>query len=621
MSLKPANAANTTLETMRKALALQQSGEIEKAQRLYKSVLKKNPASPDANHLLGVCYRQLGFPKRAVEFIRKAISLAPDRAPYHANLARALSDVEEDNHAEVLEAAEKAVALNPGLAEAQNMRAVAMTKLDREEEAEQILKMLIAARPDYGDAYRNYGILLRNQKRHEEAAQFFDKAIKFLPENQDSWVQRARSRLEAQQLAESQDELREALTRFPGNIAIKHEMARLLFALGESVEALPYAEEAAAATANDDAVNVTLAIILLKLDRTQESISLLKKVIARAGGQQPTAEWNLALACLGAGDLKNGWKHYGARFRANIASCLNRKFKKPEWDGSDLSGKTIMIWNDQGVGDCLRYGTLIPDIIDTAGKVIIEVPAKLIAPFSRSFPSAITRTPTFDSLELMSTADDYDFRISSSDLARYLRNDLDAFKQTRHPVFKVNVDRSRELYERIPDADKKPVVGVSWRSMRLAPSRSKNYLSVMDFAPIVETKDIVFVNLQYSYLDREIIYLREGRGANLVHFGDINQLNNIEDAAALANCCDLVITPATSVADIAGCHGIPFWTFGENIYHYLFGGDESPWYQDTTYTRLAPGQAVAELIPGLVSRLENWKSTFSPEARMLRLQK
>ncbi|WP_374628723.1 tetratricopeptide repeat protein [Pannonibacter indicus] len=620
MSFKPANAATTTLDTMRKAVALQQAGEVEKAQRLYKTVLKKNPSSPDANHLLGVCYRQLGFPKRAVEFIRKAISLAPDRAPYHANLARALSDLDEENHADVLAAAERAVALDPRLAEAQSLRAVAMTKLDRETEAEEIFKQIVADHPGYGDAYRNYGVLLRDQKKFHQAVEFFDKAIQIDPSNSDIWVQRARSRLEAEQYDKSGEELRLALQLFPGDDDLQHEMARLLFRIGEASDALPFAEAAMAAKPQDVARHVTLGVILQSMNRSTDAIRVLRKGIELANGDLPVAEWNLALAYLGAGNIAEGWKHYGARFKAEITSCLNRKFRKPQWDGSDLTGKTIMIWNDQGVGDCLRSGTLIADIMEMADKVIIEVPKKLVAPFEHSFPDALTRTPTFESITLMATTDDYDFQISSADLPRYIRNDLESFKKTRHPVFKINTVRARELYRRIPDADKKPVVGVSWRSSKLAPARAKNYLSVMDFAPVVETKDIVFVNLQYSCIDREVTYLQEGRGANLIHFADIDQMNNIEDAAALASCCDLVITANTSVSDIAGCYGMPCWTFGDDISHYMFGQEQTPWFPRTTYTKLKPGQPVIELIPGLVSRLEAWKTEFSPEERMKRLQ-
>ncbi|ALV29500.1 hypothetical protein ADZ37_02025 [Pannonibacter phragmitetus] len=620
MSFKPANAATTTLDTMRKAVALQQAGEVEKAQRLYKTVLKKNPSSPDANHLLGVCYRQLGFPKRAVEFIRKAISLAPDRAPYHANLARALSDLDEENHADVLAAAERAVALDPRLAEAQSLRAVAMTKLDRETEAEEIFKQIVADHPGYGDAYRNYGVLLRDQKKFHQAVEFFDKAIQIDPSNSDIWVQRARSRLEAEQYDKSGEELRLALQLFPGDDDLQHEMARLLFRIGEASDALPFAEAAMAAKPQDVARHVTLGVILQSMNRSTDAIRVLRKGIELANGDLPVAEWNLALAYLGAGNIAEGWKHYGARFKAEITSCLNRKFRKPQWDGSDLTGKTIMIWNDQGVGDCLRSGTLIADIMEMADKVIIEVPKKLVAPFEHSFPDALTRTPTFESITLMATTDDYDCQISSADLPRYIRNDLESFKKTRHPVFKINTGRARELYRRIPDADKKPVVGVSWRSSKLAPARAKNYLSVMDFAPVVETKDIVFVNLQYSCIDREVTYLQEGHGANLIHFADIDQMNNIEDAAALASCCDLVITANTSVSDIAGCYGMPCWTFGDDISHYMFGQEQTPWFPRTTYTKLKPGQPVIELIPGLVSRLEAWKTEFSPEERMKRLQ-
>ncbi len=620
MSFKPANAATTTLDTMRKAVALQQAGEVEKAQRLYKTVLKKNPSSPDANHLLGVCYRQLGFPKRAVEFIRKAISLAPDRAPYHANLARALSDLDEENHADVLAAAERAVALDPRLAEAQSLRAVAMTKLDRETEAEEIFKQIVADHPGYGDAYRNYGVLLRDQKKFHQAVEFFDKAIQIDPSNSDIWVQRARSRLEAEQYDKSGEELRLALQLFPGDDDLQHEMARLLFRIGEASDALPFAEAAMAAKPQDVARHVTLGVILQSMNRSTDAIRVLRKGIELANGDLPVAEWNLALAYLGAGNIAEGWKHYGARFKAEITSCLNRKFRKPQWDGSDLTGKTIMIWNDQGVGDCLRSGTLIADIMEMADKVIIEVPKKLVAPFEHSFPDALTRTPTFESITLMATTDDYDFQISSADLPRYIRNDLESFKKTRHPVFKINTGRARELYRRIPDADKKPVVGVSWRSSKLAPARSRNLLSVIDFAPIVETKDIVFVNLQYTYIEREISYLQQARDANLIVFDDIDQMNNIEDAAALAACCDLVVTVVTSVADIAGCYGIPCWTFGENIAAFLAGQETPPWFSNMEYSLLPPGKSAPSLIPDLVSRLEAWKTEFSPEERMKRLQ-
>lgn len=52
--------------------------EYAKARDRYLDVLAKEPARPDVLTDLGVCYRNLGDPRRAVEIFRKARELRPD---------------------------------------------------------------------------------------------------------------------------------------------------------------------------------------------------------------------------------------------------------------------------------------------------------------------------------------------------------------------------------------------------------------------------------------------------------------------------------------------------------------------------------------------------------------
>ena len=614
------SAAAGTLDTLRKALALQQAGEIEKAQRLYKTVLKKNPASADANNLLGVTYRQLGFPKRAVEFIRKAIALAPDRGPYHANLARALSDLPETTPDEILIVADKALSFSPNLPEARNLRAISLTKLGREKEAEAELLQLIQDQPAYADAYRNYGIILRDRHDYIKALEFFNVAVQLDPDNAEAWVQRARARFELEQFTETEPELLEAARLFPENSDISHELARLYFKIGSSHLGLPYGEAAVAAQPNNPGRLVTLGVIYQTLGRSKEALNALAKARANWLEDIPTAEWNMSLAYLGLGNLELGWKLHKARFRAGMASTLCRKFEKPEWNGSDLTGKTIMLWNDQGVGDAIRSGTMIPEIIARADHVIIESSQKLLALYRLSFPEATVRLATFEPITLNATQHDYDCHSCLTDLAHFLRPDFEAFKQVQHPVFRINTDRAREFHDRIPEAREKPVVGVSWRSRNLAAARAKNYLSAPEFAPILETPGIVFVNLQYISIERELDFLIKGRGVKLVHFDEVDQFNNLADAAALAGCCDLVVTVNTSVSDIAGSHGIPCWTFGQYPAHFLLGQQDPPWYPNFQYTVVPNEETVVSLVPDIVRRLETWRDTlWNPAARLIRL--
>jgi hypothetical protein len=74
-------------------------------------------------------------------------------------------------------------------------------------------------------------------------------------------------------------------------------------------------------------------------------------------------DWNLALAYLANGDLKNGWELHSARFEDPAAQIIRRKFEVPEWKGEDISDKTILGWADQGLGDALKAGTMLPELI------------------------------------------------------------------------------------------------------------------------------------------------------------------------------------------------------------------------------------------------------------------
>ncbi|MBD3756351.1 MAG: tetratricopeptide repeat protein, partial [Gammaproteobacteria bacterium] len=116
--MAPKTAANPMMEKMHKALAYQKAGEFAKAQKIYKLVLKKLPDNADANHLLGVTYRQLGDPETAIKYIEKAIKLSPGQGVFYSNLARAHSDIPASGPEAILENAEKALLLNPNIVEA-----------------------------------------------------------------------------------------------------------------------------------------------------------------------------------------------------------------------------------------------------------------------------------------------------------------------------------------------------------------------------------------------------------------------------------------------------------------------------------------------------------------------
>jgi tetratricopeptide (TPR) repeat protein len=611
-------AKNPVREKLLKGLSLQQSGEIEKAQRLYKQVLKKAPTNPDALHLLGVTYRQLGYPKRAIEFIQKAIGCNPNQAPFYANLARAMMDVGTDPES-LLAVCNKALTLNPKEREARNMKGIALTKLGDYEDAERIFQELIVDVPDFADAYQNFGSLLMEVDRAEHAVNFYTKAILLDPSNVNNFIQRARCRLKLKQFEPSQFELTEALERFPDNSEVMHEAARLLFSMNESGKSIEYARKALERDPKNYHKAITLGVSLLMYGDNAEALVAMKTADKIAPAGNKTLEWNLSLAYLANADLENGWPLHKARFGDKSSKVINRKFNVPAWEGEDISDKTVLVWADQGLGDALKAGTMVPELMAKAGKVIVELSEKGADFFRYSFPEAICRKSLTDQ-DLNATASDFDVHANISDLVEFFRPNIDAFKRAPCPVFSFQKERARKYLERLTGHEEKPVIGFSWRSKNLAVNRARFYLSAPGIAPILEAKDAIFVNLQYAAIDKELEFFKVKFPDKFNHLGDVDLFNDLLGAAALTACCDFVVSANTSVADMAGLINVPSIRFGQQEPALLLGQKNPPWYPSMTYMHPFADRPCVDFVPEIIKEMDRQLENWTPEQRNSRLE-
>lgn len=74
------------------AVQQHEAGDLAAAENLYRQVLQRDPAHPDALHLLGLIAHAAGDVNGAIESIQKALVLRPDEAVFHYNLANVLRD-------------------------------------------------------------------------------------------------------------------------------------------------------------------------------------------------------------------------------------------------------------------------------------------------------------------------------------------------------------------------------------------------------------------------------------------------------------------------------------------------------------------------------------------------
>jgi tetratricopeptide (TPR) repeat protein len=102
----------TTLRTtLEQALAYHKTGDLIRAEALYRQVLRQSPGDSDALNLLGVLANQTGHTESALEMIGEALAKKPTEGTYHGNYAVALQSA--GRVAEAIEHYREAVRLKP----------------------------------------------------------------------------------------------------------------------------------------------------------------------------------------------------------------------------------------------------------------------------------------------------------------------------------------------------------------------------------------------------------------------------------------------------------------------------------------------------------------------------
>jgi tetratricopeptide (TPR) repeat protein len=598
-------------QNLRQAVSFHSAGDIRKAQKLYKSVLKIIPKDANALNLLGMSYIQTSKPQKAVEILRKAVRAAPKAAQVQANLAQGML-VAEMPVASVLNAAEMALQLEPENVTARDVKGLALTKSGRFSEAETLFQRLSAEVPQDANFARKLGSALFHQKRYSEALQALERAVELDPDNPDNAIRYAQCLVLDGHPDRAAEMFRPVVRKFPKNGKVLHEYARILFHIARAHDALPFAEAAVADKPSDEVRELTLAGILLKLDRFDEAHKMLTRLDRQHRGLWPEAKFSLSTAKFALGDLTSAWTCYRARFDAEGSGVVRRIYDAHEWGGSTVD--RLLVWADQGLGDTLQCAAMLPEFFDRAGKIVLEVEPRFVSFFQSALPDIQCRAFSTDAKTAGPKAgNDYDRVICLSDVPGLLRPTIENFSALQPDVYQIDQALACSYRSRIPGSDRKPVVGVSWRSQRLEAHRSRFYLTAEQLLPLLETDDAVFVNLQYTAAKSELEVLSSSGKASFHNLEDVDLLDDLTGAAALTAACDIVVSPNSSVADMAGMLGVPTLRFGGSTPKLLLGQMQPPWFPDVTFLQMDPADPHGDIVLRLKLALQEALSRKDPQ--------
>lgn len=158
---------------------LHRGRRFKEAEYVYQSVLRENPRHPDALNLMGVLAVEASKNSIALDYLHKAVKLAPKQAIYRNNLGNAL--IIASQYEDALPHLRKAVALDPGYADAWCNIGKAWRLIGDMAEAEKHFRKTLSLSPGFLRAQAGLAEIESEMGRFDDAAKAFERILSLEP--------------------------------------------------------------------------------------------------------------------------------------------------------------------------------------------------------------------------------------------------------------------------------------------------------------------------------------------------------------------------------------------------------------------------------------------------------
>lgn len=410
--------------------------------------------------------------------------------------------------------------------------------------------------------------MLINQDQFEAALPPLRRAAALAPERPEAQALLERALRGLGRLDEALAAAEQVLRLQPDDADGHCVRAYLLDDLGRVEEAVAGYDRAIQLNPGHSEAHHNRGVALGRLARYEEAIAAFDEAI-RLRSDYAEAWRNRALARLTLGDLERGWAdlEWGwARRLLNKPPC-----PLPLWTGEPLQGRTILLHEDQGLGDAIQFVRYAAAVKARGGRVIV-VCKKPLAPLFQTCPGVDQIVVRGEPLP------ECDVHSSLVRLMGLFTRTLDAIPAPV-PYLRadpVRMDRWRQRLAAWPGFQ----VGIAWQgNPRHTRDRDRSFPLAL-FERLARIEGVRLISLQKGYGSEQLREL--GDRFPVVDLGDEVDpgLETMEDTPALMMSLDLVITPDTSLAHLAGALGVPIWIPLPRSpdWRWFLERDESPWY-------------------------------------------
>jgi len=381
-----------------------------------------------------------------------------------------------------------------------------------------------------------------------------------------------------------------AVVLAPGAATALGNLADLLFRTGAHAEALRVALRVA-----DDVGATISGNSALRLGQVDRADALFRRALCQAPSSAPAliglgvarmtderiadaGRWlhraqaiapalvdvnnNLATWHLLQGDLHRGFDLYEWRWRRPEAPP--RRQGLPEWQGEDLGGRRLLLYQEQGLGDVLQMVRYVPLLIEKGAHVTIQCQASL-----HRLLRSLAGSPRLIGEEEAAEAE---LQAPLMSLPRLLRTELDSIPAPRAYLAAETalVDSLAPLF-----AGKARRIGLVWQGNPRQVDEPHRSIPLATLAPLLALPGATFYGLQRDHGRDQ---LKDVPAGSVIDLGP--KLDDLATTAAILMHLDLVVTTCTAMAHLAGALGRPVWILLKRgaDWRWMLDRSDSPWY-------------------------------------------
>lgn len=295
---------------------------------------------------------------------------------------------------------------------------------------------------------------------------------------------------------------------------------------------------------------------------------------------------NLGVIYLLQGDYDRGWPEY--RWRWKMDGMQRPNSPAPIWTGQSLSGKSILLYPEQGRGDEIQFIRMAGVLADAGANVLVQ-----------SDPAMI---PLFTSARGIRSLLPVGSPIPTVDFQASLFDAVDGYYQS-HQKLPFGIGDSSGGYLNVSDEltayhahwlqtngvpkDGRKRIGIAWQGNPKHHADVYRSIPLESYRPLAEDPNLQLVSLQFGFGSEQLDEV--DFGSQIVRLPDDTDTSGgaFTDTAAIMKNLDHVVTTDTSVAHLAGSLGVSTTVLLGKVpdWRWLQQGDSTPWYPSMNLVR------------------------------------